>query len=124
MGEEEAVKCLQFGATDYLLKERLDRLAPAVQRAIEEAETRRTRKRAEVALAESEARKAAILDSVLDCIITMDADGMVIEFNAAAERTFGYTKSRGDRTLARRSDHPAAVPRGARRRPGAVPGDR
>jgi PAS domain S-box-containing protein len=30
---------------------------------------------------------------VLDCIITMDADGRVIEFNAAAERTFGYTKA-------------------------------
>ena len=38
-------------------------------------------------------RKAAVLDSVLDCIITMDADGKVIEFNAAAERTFGYTKA-------------------------------
>jgi PAS domain S-box-containing protein len=38
-------------------------------------------------------RKAAVLDSVLDCIVTMDADGTVIEFNAAAERTFGYTKA-------------------------------
>ena len=36
---------------------------------------------------------AAVLDSLLDCIITMDADGRVIEFNAAAERTFGYTKA-------------------------------
>ena len=36
---------------------------------------------------------AAVLDSVLDCIITMDADGKVIEFNAASERTFGYTKA-------------------------------
>jgi PAS domain S-box-containing protein len=41
----------------------------------------------------SEARKAAVLDSVLDCIITMDADGRVIEFNAAAEQTFGYSKA-------------------------------
>jgi PAS domain S-box-containing protein len=51
------------------------------------------RKRAEAALRQSETRKAAVLDSVLDCIVTMDADGMVIEFNAAAERTFGYTKA-------------------------------
>jgi PAS domain S-box-containing protein len=36
---------------------------------------------------------AAVLDSVLDCIITMDANGIVLEFNAAAERTFGYTKA-------------------------------
>jgi PAS domain S-box-containing protein len=51
------------------------------------------RTRAEAALVQSEARKAAILDSVFDCIITMDADGTVTEFNAAAERTFGYTKA-------------------------------
>jgi PAS domain S-box-containing protein len=48
------------------------------------------RKEAERALTRSEARKAAILESALDCIITMDADGRVIEFNPAAERTFGY----------------------------------
>jgi PAS domain S-box-containing protein len=51
------------------------------------------RKRAEATLGQSEERKAAILNSVLDCIITMDADGRVIEFNAAAERTFGYTNA-------------------------------
>jgi two-component system cell cycle sensor histidine kinase/response regulator CckA len=90
--EEQAVRCLQIGATDYLLKDRLERLVPAVQRALQEAETRRTRKSAEAALGESEARKAAILDSVLDCIVTMDAKGTVIEFNTAAARTFGYSQ--------------------------------
>ncbi|MEX2285080.1 MAG: PAS domain S-box protein, partial [Gemmatimonadota bacterium] len=44
-------------------------------------------------LARSEARKAAVLDSVLDCIVTIDAQGTVVEFNAAAEQTFGYTKA-------------------------------
>jgi two-component system, cell cycle sensor histidine kinase and response regulator CckA len=44
---------------------------------------------------------AAVLDSVLDCIITMDADGKVIGFNAASERTFGYAKAEAiGRTLA------------------------
>jgi two-component system cell cycle sensor histidine kinase/response regulator CckA len=93
VGEEEAVKCLHIGATDYLLKTRLERLVPAVQRALQEAETRRTRKRAEGALRESEARKAAILDSVLDGIVTMDANGVVLEFNAAAAQIFRYTKA-------------------------------
>ncbi len=49
------------------------------------------RKLAEEAVAESEARKRAILDSALDCVITMDSGGRVLEFNPAAERTFGYT---------------------------------
>lgn len=48
------------------------------------------RKQTEDALRRSEARKAAILDSALDCIITMDAAGRVVDFNPAAERTFGY----------------------------------
>ena len=90
--EEQAVQCLHIGATDYLLKDRLDRIGSAVRRALQEAETRRARKRVEGALSESEARKAAILDSVLDCIVSMDANGTVIEFNSAAARTFGYTK--------------------------------
>lgn len=34
----------------------------------------------------------AILDSALDCIITMDASGRVVEFNPAAERVFGFTR--------------------------------
>src|SRR5438067_10131698 len=34
-----------------------------------------------------------ILDNALDCIITMDADGRVVEFNPAAERTFGFTRA-------------------------------
>src|ERR1700680_3169141 len=50
VGEEDAVKVLHIGATDYLLKDRLDRLVPAVHRAIQEAETRRTRKKAAHAL--------------------------------------------------------------------------
>jgi PAS domain S-box-containing protein len=43
-------------------------------------------------LAVSEARKAGILEAALDCIISIDHDGRVIDFNAAAERTFGYVR--------------------------------
>jgi len=44
------------------------------------------------ALRQSEARKAAILDSALDCIVTIDHAGCITEFNPAAERTFGYRR--------------------------------
>jgi PAS domain S-box-containing protein len=47
--------------------------------------------RAEDRLRESNARKSAILDAALDCIITMDAAGLVVEVNRATEQTFGYT---------------------------------
>jgi PAS domain S-box-containing protein len=43
-------------------------------------------------LKQSEARKTAILGSALDCIITIDHEGLITEFNPAAERTFGYRR--------------------------------
>jgi two-component system, cell cycle sensor histidine kinase and response regulator CckA len=42
---------------------------------------------------QSDARMRAILETALDCVITMDHTGIVVEFNPAAERTFGYTRS-------------------------------
>jgi two-component system, sensor histidine kinase and response regulator len=53
----------------------------------------RTRQQAEIAARNSQARNDAILDVALDCVILMDADGRIVQFNPAAERTFGYTAS-------------------------------
>ena len=50
------------------------------------------RNRAAQALGESQIRKGKIFEAALDCIITMDASGLITEFNPAAERTFGYTR--------------------------------
>ncbi|MCU0527336.1 MAG: response regulator [Elainella sp. Prado103] len=55
LGEELAIETLKRGATDYVLKQRLGRLVPCVQRALREAQERRERQRAEVALRQSEA---------------------------------------------------------------------
>ncbi len=46
--------------------------------------------RAQADLRESDARKSAILNAALDCIITMDHHGNVVEVNRATELTFGY----------------------------------
>lgn len=51
------------------------------------------RKQAELALCESEARGAAIVNGAIDCIITMDQHGRIVEWNPAAERTFGYGRA-------------------------------
>jgi PAS domain S-box-containing protein len=50
------------------------------------------RKQAEQALRESEARKRAILESAMECIITMDSAGRIVDWNPAAEKTFGYSQ--------------------------------
>src|SRR5713226_6737982 len=51
------------------------------------------RKQAEEALRESEVRKRAILESALDCIIGINQEGTIIEFNTAAEKAFGYPRT-------------------------------
>jgi PAS domain S-box-containing protein len=50
------------------------------------------RRRAEREVRESNERRRAILEAALDCVITIDERGRVVEFNPAAERTFGYRR--------------------------------
>ncbi|MBD2731439.1 response regulator [Nostoc sp. FACHB-892] len=56
LGEELAIEALKLGATDYVLKQRMGRLVFCVQRALREAQERRERQQAEVALHQSETR--------------------------------------------------------------------
>ncbi len=55
LGEEVAIDALKIGATDYVLKTRLSRLVPSVQRALREARERAERKQADKKLRRSEA---------------------------------------------------------------------
>ena len=66
--------------------ERLDRIGDMLGRLVD-------RKRNERALAGSEARKNAMLESALDCVITVDEEGLIVEFNPAAEKTFGRART-------------------------------
>jgi two-component system cell cycle sensor histidine kinase/response regulator CckA len=50
------------------------------------------RKDAEEELRRSELRKQALFESSFDCVILADLEGRILEFNPAAERTFGYTR--------------------------------
>jgi PAS domain S-box-containing protein len=52
-----------------------------------------SRRRADQAARESDALAKAMLSAALDCVITVNADGVIVEFNPAAERTFGYSRS-------------------------------
>ena len=51
----------------------------------------RTRQLAETDARNARARNDAILDVALDCVIVMDGSGRIVQFNPAAERTFGYS---------------------------------
>jgi protein-histidine pros-kinase len=90
IGEDLAVAAMKAGAHDYLMKGNIRRLVPSIERELRDAEVRRRHRLGEEALHESEARKSSILDCAPDCIVTIDHKGNIVEFNPAAERTFGY----------------------------------
>lgn len=92
IGEEAAVEAMRSGAADYVMKDSLARLVPAVRRELQDANARRGRRRAEAALSQSESLNKVILASSLDCIVIVDHLGRFVDFNPAAETTFGYRR--------------------------------
>jgi len=95
LGEEVAIETLRQGATDYVLKHRLDRLAPAVRQALsearEEARERADRRRMEITLRESERMHRLTLDSIRGhAILTTDIEGRFTSVNAGAAGVLGY----------------------------------
>jgi PAS domain S-box-containing protein len=50
-------------------------------------------KLSEQVLAQTAALEAAVVDAALDCVIVIDAEGRVVEWNPAAETTFGYSRA-------------------------------
>lgn len=98
-GEEAAIEALTSGATDYVLKRRLSRLGPAIQRALHQAQNRRDRKQADEALQRSNDLLRAIIKAAPTAIIDLDLDGNVRSiWNPAAEKMFGW---RADEAIGR-----------------------
>jgi diguanylate cyclase (GGDEF)-like protein/PAS domain S-box-containing protein len=89
IGEERAVAALKAGATDYVLKDRLERLPPVVSRALEEAQARRNAALAQDALRESEARFRSFMEYLPGNASICDAQGRYRYVNEVWERTFG-----------------------------------
>src|SRR6478735_7910071 len=92
IGEETAVAAMQQGAVDYLLKDRLVRLGPAVKHALEKDRTRLHRKQAEQALRSSEERYRALFDCAPDGIIITDLGSNCLDVNASICRMIGRSR--------------------------------
>jgi len=75
MGEERAVESLKQGATDYVLKQRIERLIPCIRRALREVDERRLRQGAEEQLRVSEEQLRQITDNVSDLIVQITQKG-------------------------------------------------
>jgi PAS domain S-box-containing protein len=91
IGENTAVAMMKAGAHDYVMKDNLARLAPAVQRELGDAEVRRKRRRAEEALRQSEERYRALYEDNPSMYFTMDGEGTVLSVNLFEAAQLGYT---------------------------------
>jgi PAS domain S-box-containing protein len=87
------IELLQQGATDYVLKNRLLRLVPAVTRALADAAVRKERKRMEQALKESEVRYRTIFENTGTATIIVDQDKKIALANRQFELLSGFSKS-------------------------------
>src|SRR5262245_22700477 len=95
IGEDIAVSTIKAGADDYLMKDRLARLVPAVERAMAQAEIRRAHKRANEALCESEQRFRQLAENIAAAFFMFEqptdvSPGSISYVSPAFERIWGY----------------------------------
>ena len=91
LGEEMAIDSLKNGATDYVLKERLSRLVPAVLRAMHEVNARAGNRLTEEALQETAERLRIVFSESAMGIALVGIDGRPVLTNAALQKMLGYT---------------------------------
>lgn len=94
IGEDAAIEALKNGATDYVLKHRLMRLIPAVDRALREVEERAETRRAEEAMRQSEHKYRQLFECLGEAAFLIDKDsGKIIDANHRAESVLGCARN-------------------------------
>jgi len=90
IGEEVAVEAMKAGAHDYIMKDRLQRLVPAIERELKEAGMRQGRRQVEQALRMAEAKYSTIVENALEGIYQSTPEGRFLTVNPAMARIYGY----------------------------------
>jgi PAS domain S-box-containing protein len=92
INNEEAIELMKAGATEYILKNHLSRLGPAVERELKEAESHKEKKRISKELAASQQLYRIITENMTDTVWIMDIKTQKITYlNPAANKSFGYS---------------------------------
>ena len=92
IGEERAIEALKRGATDYVLKDNLRRLVPAIKSALRQAEISLAKELAEGMLRRSESRLQDIINTSRDWIWECDREGRFTFSSPSVEQVLGYSR--------------------------------
>ncbi|NJO03257.1 MAG: response regulator [Bacteroidia bacterium] len=84
IGEELAVEIMKAGADDYIMKDNMTRLAPAVLRAINDAVIKHKHRAAEKKIRENEAHLRALFDSTIQAMFLVDKNLRILWLNEMA----------------------------------------
>jgi len=90
LGDEKAVECIKQGAADYILKDRMARLGPAIEQAMEQRRLRLESAQALEELRRTDAMLQALIQASPLAIVVIDRACQVVVWNATAERLFGW----------------------------------
>jgi PAS domain S-box-containing protein len=110
LGEEVAVEALKRGATDYVVKQRLERLGGVARRALAEVAERRERQQAQQALQAAEENFATLVNAMPLLCWMADANGRVNWFNARWYEYTGTTAADMQNDGWRGLHHPQTLP--------------
>lgn len=92
IADETAVAAMRAGAHDYLMKDNLARLSPAVDRELREVKIRRERREATAQLRKSEEKYRTLFEDSRDANYINAAEGELIDFNQSTLDLFGYSR--------------------------------
>jgi PAS domain S-box-containing protein len=94
IGEEAVAEAMRSGAQDYVMKDRLKRLVPAVARELREAAMRREARQADLFLRESEHKYRQLFDALHEAIFVIEPrSGRIIDTNRQAEARLGLPRA-------------------------------
>ena len=93
IGEEFAIAAIKAGAKDYVFKDNMQKLGPAVIRALHEREEIYERQRAEEELRKSELKYRTLIERMNEGIVQVDVDNVILFVNKRFSEMMGYKES-------------------------------
>ena len=92
IGDEYIVELFKAGAHDFIRKDNMERLVPALQRELKDAENRRNQKRVEKELRKSEVKYKSVFENTGTATIIVEKDSVILLANSKFETLSGFSR--------------------------------